>query len=261
MDRETFVTLARIASCNVLMLTHDGYVRQKDGLAMGSPPAPHLANGWLSKHDNTIKGDAKIFTRYMDDVLRNAKVNQIEQKLQELNSLHPNLKFTIEREVDGALPFLDMKIMRSEQGTLSSTWYNKPTDTGLIMNFHALAPKRYKRSVVSGFVYRIHRACSSWTLFHESLEKAKQVLERNQYPPEFYGPIIHDTLTKIISPPQPDTDTETSTNTQNAIRKKLIMIQYRGKSTEEFAKDLHGIKAPCTVVMTLRKLKTVLSWV
>ena len=36
------------------------------------------------------------------------------------------------------------------------------------------------------------------------------------------------------------------------------MIQYRGKSTEEFAKDLHGIKAPCTVVMTLRKLKTVL---
>ena len=44
-DRDTFITLAKIASCDVLMSTHDGYYQQVDGLAMGSPPAPHLANG------------------------------------------------------------------------------------------------------------------------------------------------------------------------------------------------------------------------
>ena len=57
-DRDTFITLANIASCDVVMLTHDGFYKQVDGLAMGSPPAPHLANGWLSQFESTIKGNA-----------------------------------------------------------------------------------------------------------------------------------------------------------------------------------------------------------
>ena len=40
--------------------------------------------------------------------------------------------------------------------------------------------------------------------------------------------------------------------------KRRIMIQYRGKCSEEYARALHKINAPVTVVMTLRKLKTVL---
>ena len=38
----------------------------------------------------------------------------------------------------------------------------------------------------------------------------------------------------------------------------MIFIQYRGKCTEAFARALHRCKAPCTVVMTLRKLRSVL---
>ena len=60
-----------------------------------------------------------------------------------------------EEDENNQLPMLDMKLT-NHNGQLSSTWYNKPTDTGLIMNYHSLAPKRYKRSVVSGFVYRIY---------------------------------------------------------------------------------------------------------
>ena len=175
-DRDTFITLAKIASCDVLMSTHDGYYKQVDGLAMGSPPAPHLANGWMSQFDNTIMEESRLYARYMDDIIRIIKQREIDQKLVEINNLHPSLKFTIEREENGSIPFLDMRIIHSN-GQLSSTWYNKPTDTGLIMNYHALAPKKYKRSVVSGFVYRIYRACSSWQYFHDSMERAKRVLE------------------------------------------------------------------------------------
>ena len=100
-DRETFTTLAKIASCEVVMLTHDGYYTQRDGLAMGSSPAPHLANGWLSQYEETIKGESKLYDRYMDDILKEEKKEKIEQKLEEINKLHPNLKFTLERENDG----------------------------------------------------------------------------------------------------------------------------------------------------------------
>ena len=124
------------------MLTHDGYYTQKDGLAMGSAPAPHLANGWLSQYEETIKGESKIYFRYMDNILKEEKREKIDQKLDEINSLHTNLKFTIEREKDGELPVLDMKILHDHTtGHLESTWYSKPTDTGLIMDYHALAPK------------------------------------------------------------------------------------------------------------------------
>ena len=146
---------------------------------------------------------------------------------------------------------------------VSSTWYSKPTDTGLILNFHSLAPKRYKRSVVSGFVHRIHRACSKWDLFHKSLEKAKVILERNQYPPSFYNPIIKDTLDHILRKRLDSTEdsqqTETSVSeTSENTPKRGIFIQYRGKCTEDYARSLHKCKAPCNVIMTLRKLKTVL---
>ena len=146
------------------MLTHDGYYVQQDGLAMGSPPAPLLANIWLSNKELSIKDDAKLFERYMDDIIRTIQTNQIEGKLQEINELHNNLKFTIEGEKDGEIPFLDMLLMRKGKH-VESTWYCKPTDTGLVMNFHAIAPKRYKRGVVSGFVHKLHRSCTTWTHF------------------------------------------------------------------------------------------------
>lgn len=66
------------------------------------------------------------------------------------------------------------------------------------MNFHAFAPQKYKISVVSGFIHRIYRACSKWSNFHVSLEKAKQILINNQYPESFFDPIIQKTLENIV---------------------------------------------------------------
>ena len=39
---------------------------------------------------------------------------------------------------------------------------------------------------------------------------------------------------------------------------KLVMVEYRGKTSKNFARALQRVKAPCRVVMILRKLKTVL---
>ena len=260
-DKSTFIELLKLCTSDVLMLTHNGFYKQTDGLAMGSPPAPLIANGWLSKFDSRIRGDAKLFSRYMDDVIRSIKSSEIAGVLLLINSLHPSLKFTIERESDGRLPFLDMLIIRMNN-ELSSTWYNKPTDTGLVMNYLALAPKKYKRSVVSGFVHRIYRACSTWQHFHESLRKAKCILERNQYPPEFYEPIIKQSLERILVPKQLPAESTTGEGNEAeeevAIPKKMIFLQYRGNVTEDYCRSLRNCKAPCTPVLTLRKLRTVL---
>ena len=255
-SKETFIKLMKLASTDVAMLTHDGYYVQQDGLVMGSPPAPLLANIWLSNKELSIKDDAKLFERYMDDIIRTIQMNQIEGKLQEINELHNNLKFTIEREKDGEIPFLDMLLMRKGKH-VESTWYCKPTDTGLVMNFHAIAPKRYKCGVVSGFVHRLHRSCSTWIHFDNSLKKAKAVLEKNQYPPGFYEEVIADTLRKIVDPSDVDIKQRATEDRVEGTKFK-VMLQYRGVVTDQFIKKLKEAKAPVQVVLTVRKLRSCL---
>ena len=217
---------------------------------MGSPPAPYIANGWLSMYDDRIKDNAKVFGRYMDDILRDIKSAHIDNKLNEINAYHPNLKFTREREEGGSIPFLDMKIINSV-GSLTLTWYRKPTNTGLTMNFHSLAPKKYKRSVVSGMIYRIRNACSTEDNFKSSIEKAKTLLQKNQYPPSFYEPIIARTLGKI-SNPTPEQENEEEPE------KKTFSVQYRGKVTGQFERTLKRINAPVKFINTIKKLKSTL---
>ena len=125
--------------------------------------------------------------------------------------------------------------------------------------------------MVAGFVHRIHRACSTWNNFHESLLKAKCILERNQYPPDFYEPIIQKALDKILNAEDTHNKNENVNNTekqngdessdaeaQEPIRKKLVFFEYRGKVTDDYCRALKKIDVPCQPVLTLRKLKTVL---
>ena len=186
----------------------------------------------------------------MDDVFREIKESMYESKMTEINSLHKSLKFTGEKEKDNAIPVLDTKLMNKE-GTISATWYFKPSDTGLIMNFHALAPVKYKRATVIGFVHRIYRACSDWSTFHESIERAKDILLKNQYPPSFTDKYIRETISKIVNKEQRKKEDESTE------KPYLLFLQYRGKCTEKYASEIKKTGVAVKPIFTLRKLKTV----
>ena len=85
------------------------------------------------------------------------------------------------------------------------------------------------------------------------------MLERNQYPPAFYDPIIYETITNIVSKPSEPAVVITDDRPEaESVPKTLVFVQYRGKVTEDFARALHKAEAPCNVVFTMRKLRTVL---
>ena len=192
----------------------------------------------------------------MDDILRTIMESLIENKLSEINSLHPNLKFLLEVEQNDKLPFLDICIERHENMP-PFTWYCKSADTGLILNFHAMAPKSYKRSVIQGFVYRIYRACSSWKKIHEGLIKAKDILERNQYPPNFYELIISASTENIVKPSIEKVN-NADVNNKNLPAKVNLIIQYIGLPTDNFIKQLKCSNTSIQPVATLQKQTTFL---
>ena len=51
---------------------------------------------------------------------------------------------------------------------------------------------------------------------------------------------------------------EPSSESSLESKKYPLIIQYRGKCTEDYARALHRYNAPCMIIMTLRKLRTVL---
>ena len=196
-DRETFITLAKLSCTDVIFSSPSGYFKQRDGLAMGIQPAGQLANIWLSSFEETIKDDATIFERYMDDILLDVEESKINNRLTSINELHEKLQFTLERPIDHTIPFLDMKIIKLEDGKLETMWYRKPTDTGLTLNYHANAPTKYKRNVIQGLTHRIYNSCSTWSNFHKGLEEGIKILKENQYPEELSRSIIKETLDKL----------------------------------------------------------------
>ena len=113
---------------------------------------------------------------------------EIDYILQFANSLHPQLACTIEFEnTEQSIPFLGMRLTRTN-GCVSTGWYTKPTDTGLYLSFHALAPKKYKRNIVKDTVRRLHQCTSTWEAFHVAPATFKKHLEKNQYPPAYSTP-------------------------------------------------------------------------
>ncbi len=68
--------------------------------------------------------------------------------LDHLNSVRPSIKFTMESEENGKLPFLDSLLKRGSDGMLTSTVYRKPTHTDKYLNFRSHHPDHVKRGIV-----------------------------------------------------------------------------------------------------------------
>ena len=93
----------RLACKNSLFVFYGTYYEQIDGVAMGSPLGPCLANIfmnhyetiWLNECPTEIK--PKYYRRYVDDIFVLCEnKEQLEKFKQYLNSKHKNINFTSE---------------------------------------------------------------------------------------------------------------------------------------------------------------------
>ena len=102
-------------------------------------------------------------------------------------------------------------------------------------------------------VHRIIRSCSSWKFIHESLEKAKNILNNNQYPPSFYDPIIAKCIKSFVAPDEDEKEND-DTDENDKIQEKMVFLQYRGRVTDKFKYALKKLELLIKVILTLRKL-------
>ena len=107
--------------------------KQANDVAMRSPLGSALANifmcsfegKWFQDCPNDFK--AVFYRRYLDDIFELFSSPDHADKFKEyLPSEHPNINFSMEKEKNGCLPFLDVNIFR-ENEKFATNFYRKKT--------------------------------------------------------------------------------------------------------------------------------------
>ena len=98
-----------------------------------------------------------------------------------MNSIRPSIQFTMEKEQDNKLPFLDVLVTRTEQGFRSSV-YRKSTFTGQYLNFNSHHPYMVKKGIVHCLQHRAKTISSDTDAYKEEMISLKHDLHRNNYP-------------------------------------------------------------------------------
>ncbi|MEL6805021.1 MAG: GIY-YIG nuclease family protein, partial [Bacteroidota bacterium] len=194
--------------------------------------APLLANWFVSKIENQLLNDSsikqpKFYRRYVDDVFAVFECQKDRDEFyKHLNCAHPNLQFTLENvdTTSNSLPFLDVEIAIDESATFSTRVYRKPTNTGVLLNFNAVAPTKWKKSIIKWFLKRAAAISSSHELFELEVNTIKDEFKRNGYPPKF--------IDDVISEFRNDSTTTTTTDKIERERNAFLVLPYFGKPTE-----------------------------
>ena len=178
-------TLLQLATKDQLFQFEGNLYQQIDGVAMGSPLGPLMANAFLCSLEEKLERENKLpnlYKRYVDDTFTAMPDKaDAESFLSTLNACHPSISFTMELASNNKLPFLGMEITKNGC-QLSTSVYRKPTNTGLLLHFHSHVDRRYKTSLLKTMLDRAYRLSSTKELFDAECEKLKSVFSKLKYP-------------------------------------------------------------------------------
>ena len=225
-SRNNLKKLFTYATSGTHFLFNGDVFEQVDGVAMGSPLAPILANLFLGHHegkwlDEYTGKKPRYYKRYVDDVI---SVFDEEHEaiafLNYLNTKHKNIKFTMETEKNNQLPFLDVLLDKTDK--LVTSIYRKETFSGVLTNYFSFTAMKYKVGLVKCLVDRTFKINNTWLGFHNDLQKVFEILRRNCFPIPVLDKVTKNYLDRKL----------VNDNDENGVEKKnasYFKLPYIGK--------------------------------
>ena len=87
-----------------------------------------------------------------------------------------NITFTVEKEENGRLPFLDVDVTRTDNAFVTGT-YRKPTFSGVYSNYRSLIPTEYKYGLVTTLLYQSFEVVSDYVMLDKEMKDLKGILK------------------------------------------------------------------------------------
>ena len=123
-----------------------------------------------------------MYKRYGDDIFcMFGNEKDADNVFEFLNFRHKYIKFTIEKESNKVLSFIDI-LIKNEGNRFSTSVYRKKASIGLFTQFHSFTPVSYKIGLIRCPIHRALKISSSYTIFHNELENIQILLQKNRYP-------------------------------------------------------------------------------
>jgi len=185
--KDEILALYKHALTSTYFCVDGQFYEQTDGVAMGSPLSPVIANFYMD--DFEMKAIEKAthkpacWYRYVNDtfIIWPHGQEKLTNFLNHLNGIHNNIQFTMEvEEEEGHLHFLDIDIYRKMDGSLGHKIYQKPSHTNLYLHQKSHHHPANKHSVLSSLVHRAKALCDQASLAPE-LTFLTNVFKQNGY--------------------------------------------------------------------------------
>ena len=159
--------------------TFDGNIYvQKDGVAIGLPLGPVLANIFMVELERsvipTLMDKMKCWTGYVDDTLCYIKTDSTDYVLKMLNGFHRNIQFTYEVEIDSKISFLDVLVILDSNNNINTTVYRKSTNNDNYLNWESFAPDTWKCGTLKALPKRAYDVCFNQELLQKELTILKK---------------------------------------------------------------------------------------
>ena len=114
-SRDNLKTLLELCTKDMHFSFNDTIFKQVNGVAMGSPLGPVIANIFMVELEELmvpkLAGKMSLWYRYVDDTFTFVRDGEIGNILDILNNFHSNIKFTYEVEKDKKISFLDVQVI------------------------------------------------------------------------------------------------------------------------------------------------------
>ncbi|BHF68137.1 hypothetical protein SprV_0301116700 [Sparganum proliferum] len=177
--------------------------RRIDGVAMGSPLGPLLADVFMGKLEGFQLSDQivklKHYGCYVDDIFAIATAGtDVAVLLNAVNRAHPSIKSTLEMGSAGSFPFLDVLPSRRPDGSIRRSVYRMKAWSGQYANFASFVPLQQKRNLVRCLAQRARKICSADSI-EEELRKIQDLLLKNGCPGRFIAKNLAKRLTKLTT--------------------------------------------------------------
>ena len=213
---------------------NDKFYIQKDGLPMGSPISPILADLFMDNIENIIFNsilcnNLLFWYRYVDDILGCfvGSTRQLDIFHKFINSIHPKIKFKIENERDASINFSDLTITR-KQNNFEYSIYRKPTHTNITIPADSNHPTSQKLSAYNSMIHRAFSVPLSTDDFNKEINIIKDIATSNGYSHKMINQMLEKKRFKLAINsifPQPQ-----------KVSKLYTSLTYFGKLSEKVSK-------------------------
>ena len=73
-----------------------------------------------------------------------------------------------------------------DKDSFTAKVFRKTTYTGLILNFTAMCPKKWKVGLIHCLLHRAYTISSDWNLFSQEIDFLKDIFTKNGYPVDLF---------------------------------------------------------------------------